>query len=250
MKTRLLAGERIMTDSLPLKRVFLWTLIVTLCISALIGVYAFLFGQFGDMEIKILLTTLSISFFSIIALACAAAFEMKKGSILAPLGLAVSLLGLLTFLPGIWGECFDSEAYGKTMGIVAIAGFALAHFCLLAIVPLEKSKRWVFYATSAFIFALAIHLSSWIIFEFHNEEFHIRIAGVLGILDGCGSLLVPILYKLGGRESFPPVPTGRLDRIELFCPRCGNRETYDVGTILCGKCSLKMNVEIVEEADE
>jgi hypothetical protein len=234
-----------MTDSFPLKRIFLLTLIVTLCISALIGVYAFLFGQFGDMEIKILLTTLSISYFSIISLACAAAFEMRRGSILAPIGLIVSLLGIMLFLPGIWGECFDSEAYAKTMGIVAIAGFAFAHFCLLAIVPLETSKRWTFYATSAFIFALAIHLSSWIIFEFDNEEWHIRIAGILGILDGCGSLIVPILYKLSGGESSPP-PSGRLDRIQLSCPRCGEPETYDVGTILCNKCGLKMNFQIVE----
>ena len=230
----------------PLKQVFLRTLIVALLGSALTGIYAFLFGDFGETEVKILLTTLSISYFSIISLACAAAFEAKKGGVLAPIGLALSVLGFVAYLPGIWAEWFDSEIYGKSMGILAIFGFSVAQSCLLALVPLQKPIRWVVFSTVGIIFALAILISGMIVFEPH-EEWLFRFVGVLGILDGCGSVLIPVLYKLGGKSD-GTTPSGSLDRIELSCPRCGHRETYPVGTIRCGKCSLEIQVEITKES--
>ncbi len=67
-----------MSDSIPLKQTLLRTLIGALILSALIGIYAFLFGDFGETEVKILLTTLTISYFSVTSLACAAAFEKKN----------------------------------------------------------------------------------------------------------------------------------------------------------------------------
>ena len=83
-------------------------------------------------------------------------------------------------------------------------------------------------------------------FEPH-KEWLFRFVGVLGILDGCGSVLIPVLYKLGGKSD-GTTPSGSLDRIELSCPRCGHRETYPVGTIRCGKCSLEIQVEITKES--
>jgi len=229
-----------------LKQVFLRTLIVALVGSALIGIYAFLFGDFGETEVKILLTTLSISYFSIISLACAAAFEAKRGGILARIGLAVGVLGFVAYLPGIWAEWFENEGYGKSMVILAIFAFSFAQSCLLALVPLQKSIRWVVFSTVGIIFALAILISGMIVFE-ADEEWLFRFVGVLGILDGCGSVLIPVLYKLGGKSD-GIIPSESLDRIELFCPRCGHREAYSVGTIRCGKCALEIRVEIAEES--
>jgi ribosomal protein L37E len=30
----------------------------------------------------------------------------------------------------------------------------------------------------------------------------------------------------------------------LTCPRCGHRESYNVGTVRCAECSLEIRVEI------
>ena len=234
-----------MAGKWSLKQVFLRTLIVALVGSALIGIYAFLFGDFGETEVKILLTTLSISYFSIISLACAAAFEARRGGVLAPIGLVVGILGFVAYLPGIWAEWFESETYGKSMAILAIFGFSLAQSCLLALVPLQKPIRWVVFSTVGIIFALAILISGMIVFE-SDEEWLFRFVGVLGILDGCGAVLIPVLYKLGSRSD-AIMPSESLDRIELFCPRCRHRETYPISTITCGKCSLEIRVEIAEE---
>ncbi len=89
-----------MVGKWSLKQIFLRTLIVALVASALVGIYAFLFGQFGPYEVKILVTALSISYFSITSLACGTAFEKKNGAVLPALGLGISLLGFLTFMPG------------------------------------------------------------------------------------------------------------------------------------------------------
>jgi len=235
--------SRDMAGKLSLKRAFLRTLMVTLVASALFGIYAFLFGDFGETEIKILLTTLSISYFSVTSLSCAVALEKGKGSILAPVGLAAGILGFLVFVPGIWAEWWDSEAFSKSMAILAIFAFSFAQGCLLALVPLKRSIHWAFWATVTAIFVLATFISGMIVFEADHEWFF-RIAGVLGILDGCGSLLIPLLYKVSSK---PPLEIGgsrSLDSIELACPRCAHRDKYAVGIIRCVECSLEIRVEI------
>ena len=71
-------------------------------------------------------------------------------------------------------------------------------------------------------------------------------AGILGILNGCGSLVIPVLYKLGGKTTEAMIH-GDLGRIELFCPRCGSRETYPIGEITCNNCSLEITVGVSDE---
>ena len=233
-----------MSEKRSLKQVFLRTFIATVVASALIGIYVFLFGDFGETEVRILLTTLTISYFSVTSLACSAAFEQRKAGLLAPAGIVVSAVGFVVFMPGIWVQDYEWEAYGKLMLILGIFAFSIAQACLLAPVPLGRSVRWIFFAVVAAIFALASLISAMIIFETHEEWLH-RIVGVLGILDGCGSLVIPVLYKLGGKSA-EMVAAGSLDRIELTCPRCGHREQYAVGSIECKQCSLGIRVEVIE----
>ena len=236
-----------MAGKWSLKQIFLRTLVVAVVASASIGIYVFLFGDFGDTEVRILMTTLNISYFSVTSLACAAAFEGRKAGWLPAVGLGVSIVGFLIFMPGIWVQDYEWEAYGKLMLILGIFAFSFAQVCLLALVPLKRPVRWMFFTVVAVIFALALLISGKIVFEIFDESFF-RIAGVLGILDGCGSLIIPVLYKLGG-GSAEAIVDGSLDRIELACPRCGRRDEYAVGSIKCKKCSLEIRVEVLGDAN-
>ncbi len=236
-----------MVEKRVLKRAFLRTFIATMVASASVGIYILLVGRVGETEARILLTTLTISYFSVTSLACAAAFEQKKGGLMAPAGLVVSAVGFVVFMPGIWVQNYDWDAYGKLMAILGIFAFSLGQACLLALVPLGRPVRWIFFAVVAVIFALASLISAMIIFEPHDEWFP-RIMGVLGILDGCGSLVIPVLYKLGG-TSAEMVADGSPDRIELICPRCGHRDEYAVGAIECKKCSLGIRVEVLDHVE-
>jgi len=236
-----------MNDNLPLKRTLLRTLIGALILSALIGIYAFLFGDFGETEVKILLTTLGVSYFSVTSLACAAAFEKKRAPLLTIPGLAAAVVGFLMVVPGIWAEWFDSEPYGKTTAILAIFSFSFAQACLLSLATLERRYRWVLYGGLGSIFALALVVSGMIVFE-ADDEWLFRFAGVLGILDGCATVSVPVLYKLGTNETGQFLE-GPFREIELRCPRCGQQGMFCLGEIACRNCSLKIRIEVDEVAN-
>lgn len=235
-----------MSENIPLKRTLLWTLIGALILSALIGIYAFLFGNFGDTEVKILLTTLAVSYFSVTSLACAAAFEKKRAPLLTIPGLATGVFGFLMFVPGIWAEWFDTEPYAKTTIILGIFSFSFAQACLLSLATLEQRFQWVLYSGLGSIFALAMLVSGMIVFEADNEWL-LRFAGVIGILDGCATVSIPVLYKLGTNETGQFIE-GPFREIELRCPRCRQQRTFPLGETVCETCSLKIRIEVEDDS--
>ncbi len=235
-----------MGTSISIKRVFLHTVIATLVLAALVGIYVFLFGSFGRTEAKILCTTLTICYFSITSLACSAAFEKHRQPLLSIPGLTLGLLGLGFFIPGIWAEWYEVQAVAKAMGIVGVLSFSFAQASLLSLAPLQRRLAWVFYAAVASILVLAAIISAMILFEPHDEHTVIRVLGVVAILDGCLSLCVPILHRLGGKQTAQQA-TETYQQIELACPRCGERGSYPLGDIKCPKCSLRIRVQIREE---
>lgn len=237
-----------MITNCALKQVLLRILAGALVLSALVAIYVFLFGDFGDTEAKILVTTLSVSFFSVTSLGCAAAQDKKKCLYLATPGVVTGLVGFVLFLPLIWAEWWDSEAYSKAMGILALFAFSFAQACLLSLTSLEGRFKWVFSVAVVCIFSLAMFLSGMIVFE-ADDEWLIRVVGVIGILDGCASLSVPVLSKLGRKQS-DRVADQPYQHVELVCPRCRHQSVYPIGEIECTNCSLKMKVEIYEGSSE
>src|SRR5271166_2797774 len=90
---------------------FLLSMIVGgLVLAAFVGIYVLLFGTFGQMEVKILLTTLSISYFSVTSLACAAAYEKRRNVLLSIPGIALSIAGFVLFLSIVWADLWRYEA--------------------------------------------------------------------------------------------------------------------------------------------
>ena len=229
-----------MNQNWPLKQTLLRILVGAVILSALIGIYAVLFGKFGKTELKILLTTLTVSYFSVTSLACAAAFEKRIFPWLTVPGLATACIGFLTFVYCIWAE-HDSGRYANSMITLGLFSFSFAQACLLSLAKLGPRFQWVLYFTLGSIFAGAGLILHMIVFQFRNEMV-IRLAVLIGILDGCGTLSIPVLYKLGtNRNQFAP---GSFQAIELRCPRCGQRGTFPIGEIVCQNCSLRIRVEV------
>jgi hypothetical protein len=234
---------------MSMRRIFLQTIIATLVLTALVGIFVFLFGSFGKTEAKILGTTLTICFFSITSLACSAAFEKKRYPLLFIPGLVLGIAGFLLFIPGIWAEWFEIEAAAKVMAIVGVLSFSFAQACLLSLAILERRLEWAFYTAVALILALALIISGMIVFEPHGDwimRVLLRVVGVVAILDACFSLCVPILQRLGSRQTTEKA-TEAYNQIELVCPRCGQRGSYPLGDIKCSKCSLGIRVQIGED---
>ena len=155
----------------------------------------------------------------------------------------MAVVGLLLYVPAIWAEWFDTEAVGKTMAIVGLFSFSFAQCCLLSLATLQRQVAWLFYAAVTAILLLAAIISGIIVFDPHDEEWLMRTVGVVAILDGCFSLCVPILHRLGSRQTVRQTAIA-YQQIELVCPRCGKRGTYSVGEIVCRKCSLTIRVQV------
>lgn len=235
-----------------LKKLFLWLLIVSLILTALMGIYVFLLGSWGYFEERCLLTTLSVAFFSMTALASAALLARRRGFLLAvplsALGIGVAVMGLPLSLGAIWIRGLsNNDEVVKTVMVAAIFSFSFGQASVLGLAPMRGRLRWVYWTTLCAIGALAVTGSAMIFFEIDDEPFF-RALGVMGILDGCGTLVTPILAKLYGvRRAERAADRAIADQVDLFCPRCGLRSAYPLGDITCADCGLKLRVTVAEE---
>jgi hypothetical protein len=247
MLSTLQRGEA-MTARWSLKRSLLYSLIAALVLSAVFGIYVFLFGTFGDTEVRLLVTTLAVSCYSLMSLGCAVAWEKRRTRVLSLPGLVVCGLGFLFLLACIWVEGYDSEWFAKATGILAIFALSFAQASVLSLARLKPRQGWLSWTAVVSIFSLAILISTMIVVEV-DDEWWFRAVGVVAIVDGCASLTIPILHKLAGLPSAAGQFAEAYPRIELTCPRCGHRAEYPVGPIQCTQCSLRIRVEVSAKGD-
>jgi hypothetical protein len=193
-----------MESSFNFKRTFLLTMIVSLSISALIGIVIFLFGDFGETEGRLLMTTLTIGGYSLTGLCCSVLFEKKRFTGLAVAGMVASFLGFLFTVLVIW-EALDMESEWTWKGIFLflIVAFSTAHISLLLLIRSDRGLvKGALAATVAFISIVAAMLI-WFAFTGFDieEEFFYRLLGVFAILDVLGTIVTPILHKVySGKE--------------------------------------------------
>ena len=193
-----------MDTTFNFKRTFLLTMIVSLSISALIGIVIFLFGNFGETEGRLLMTTLTIGGYSLTGLCCSVLFEKKRFTGLAVAGIGASFLGFLFTLLVIW-EALDmeSEWTWKGLFLFLIVAFSTAHMSLLLLI--QSDNRLVKGSLAATVGFIAIVAAMLIWFTFTGfdieEEFFYRLLGVFAILDVLGTIVTPILHKVySGKE--------------------------------------------------
>ena len=88
--------------NLDFKKYFLRTLVIALSISALIGIFIFLLGDFGETEFRLLVTTLTIGGYSLTGLCSATIQNRKEFKVFSTIGMLVSILGFLAAIVAIW----------------------------------------------------------------------------------------------------------------------------------------------------
>ena len=182
------------------KKVFLITLVISLSISAILGVIIFLVGNFGEIQVRTLLTTLTIGGFSLTGLCCATLLGKGRFSKFASLGMIFSIWGFLFTTSLIWGiiswSFFDN--LWKVMIITIILAFSTAHASLLLLIKSDKTIVNVSLTTTLlFIFLVALELITLTFIEFRNiDGLWWRILGVFAILDVLGTVITPILSKV------------------------------------------------------
>lgn len=167
----------------------------------MIGIFVFLFGELGDLEAKLLITTASIGGFSLTGLCCAADPDLKLGGIKIPqLGMIASVLGFLIAFVMIW-DIIDPDYTWQLVLAMIVVAVTMAHLSLISLLkPKAGYIQTIRKLTIFFVLLTALCVLFFIIIEFEGASFLYRILGVFAILNVLGTISLPILNLVAAKD--------------------------------------------------
>jgi hypothetical protein len=178
----------------PFKKAFLYSLVASVVFSALLGILAILSGNWDWFQVRILLTTVTISGASICGLACGAYLATQRGRTLPLTGIALALAGAAMLIAGMWIEA-RSEHYWKLAVSVSVFAVAAGHLALLSMARLAEWFLWSLVVAYAVILGVASLIVLLIWAEFHGAGMF-QLLGVAAIVDAAITILIPIFHWL------------------------------------------------------
>jgi hypothetical protein len=192
-----------MVDFAEFKKFFLFNLIGSLVVSALVAVFTVLFGEFNEVTGRVLLTLLMVIVHSLVSLIFI--WDDKKQNTFERLSFFINVLFILivvsfiTSIFGIW-KIIPSEMVGNLYQLYFVLGFASLHGDILSkALNKENYLNWIVYVNYLFMAIVVVMLQP-VIFRSNPfvdlGEFYFRSLGAAGIVDGTLSILAIIFYKL------------------------------------------------------
>lgn len=186
-----------------IRRFFLHLLITSVAVSAIVGIAVVLFGDFGDFETKVLLTTLTISVTSVLGLACGVSFETRRGGKLPLAGIFFAVAAAILWIVMIWYTPIrPADWFPKSTATATLLAVASSHLSLLYIARLDQRFVWSRYAVTIAVWGITGFLLYMLWLEpAISEDLSGRILGVLSILIAALTVITPVFHKLS-----TPVP--------------------------------------------
>ncbi len=181
-----------------LKRLFLYVLIASVAVSALIGIGVLLFGNFGEFETRILMSTLIVTTVSVLGLACGACLEARRARIIPLAGIVFSVASGLLWMIMLWSSFEQRNAtFIHSLMTVTILALACAHVSLLSLATLDRRFRWSLIAVHIFVWSLA-GLTIFVIWAHidPSDNMIARVMGVLSIVIAALTVVTPVFHKL------------------------------------------------------
>jgi hypothetical protein len=211
------------------------TLLISIAVSALLGIYAVLVGHFGEFEAKILGTSAAISIASLLAMASFAGWELPASRLVSRAGVATSIVALVFTIGGIW-VATESETGWKLVASIWLVAGACAHATLVMLARLAPAQHWLRIAThgTTVMLVMAILAALW-----GDGDGMWRALAVLSILEGAATLAL-VVFHFVNRLAPPAGPVAEV----CFCPRCGKRLWHPAGEIRCHHCELCFFIEL------
>ncbi|MCU0239660.1 MAG: hypothetical protein MUC29_09475 [Pyrinomonadaceae bacterium] len=192
-------------ENLNVKKLFLYTLIASVALSALIGIIVILVGNFGELEGKVLATTFTIAVTSILGLACGAYLETKQAKILPSVGIIFSIISAIFFFVLIWGgTVWKEDVFFKSLTTATTFAVACSHLSLISIPKLDSKFQWSKITLHACVWILSAILL-WILWVeiYANNGIVFRLIAVLSIVIAALTIVTPVFYKLS--NSLPEI---------------------------------------------
>lgn len=166
-------------------------------ISAIVAIGVLLFGSFGSIEVRVLMTTLTITGASILGLASGAYFELGRRRVMPLAGIVLSVAAaLMTFLI-IWNVADESETFIKATATVTLLALSCSHLSLLSLATLDPRFRWTRVLAFVTVWTLSGILLWLMWFEPEGwSDIIARIIGVLSILIAAVTVTTPVFHRL------------------------------------------------------
>ncbi|MFP7760156.1 hypothetical protein [Marisediminicola sp. LYQ85] len=187
-----------------LRRAAVIAVLVSLVAAAVIGIVAVLSGDFGEVQGRILLTTLLVAAFGITAL-CHLAVLGRPVRVMGFVGIAVSAVAVLSAAVLIWADWSTiddiSDTLWKAFGVGGVLAVALAHTNLMLLLaqrtsPVLRAGLW---ATVALIGILALLIILPIVTDGEIPgdayEGYTRVVAVVAILNVLGTITLPVMAR-------------------------------------------------------
>jgi hypothetical protein len=188
--------------NINLKKFFLYLLIASVALSALIGIGVILLGNFGELETKVLLTTMTVTITSILGLACGAYLETGRGKILPIAGIAFAVVSCALWIFLVWYGTVHQDFFAKTLLSLTLLAASCSHLSLISLARLDKRFLWSNYAVQIAVWMLTAFLLYLIWIEKHFEsDFIPRVIGVLSIIIAALTITTPVFHRLSNQSS-------------------------------------------------
>lgn len=226
------------------QRGLLFGFIGSICLCGLIGIYAIVFGSFGWLELRVMLSTAAVGAASVLALASAVVVERGRSTPIGVSGLIAASVALVLILVLVWANGIEPEPVARFAWGACVLSVACPHAGLLLLARLHRGYEFVRVSTLVCI-AVLTGLLLWLCVSSDGSDLFMRAVAVSAILTVVGTIAVPILHRISGIRAADAVVTTTL-QLAATCPRCAKQQTLPVGRSQCS-CGLRFNIEIEEE---
>lgn len=209
------------------RRIAVWVIVVSLVITAAIGIFSLVTGSLDETRAKIMLTTLSVAAFSILSL-CHLAVLGRAIKIVGWMGIGTSIIAFASSATLIWWNWDDlafqpNDFYMTVTKTFAVSGIVAVSFAHANLMLLLANAPWNWVRTSLMVTLVLIAVVPTLVIppiltdgEFPPvsfQETYWRFFGVVLILDALGTIALPVTtlilrsQKRHDREVSPPAVT-------------------------------------------
>jgi len=180
------------------RRLFLWALVASLCVTAAIAIGTLLFAEFDDTAARILLTTTFLSVACLLSLPAGVLLDQGRAPALAWWTIAAAAAGFLMAMGVVWADPDDDWVWklALTFGLAALAG-AQASASTSRRSPADSRRLvWIYVLGIVLTVVLATLIAVAVWLEIQDSSGYFRILGATAVAAVLATLLQPILRRL------------------------------------------------------
>ncbi|MDH6181242.1 hypothetical protein M2152_001424 [Microbacteriaceae bacterium SG_E_30_P1] len=179
--------------------------IVSLSIAALLGIVTLFTGEFGEIQAKVLLTTLLTAGFAITSL-CHLAVVGRALRLVGFVGIAASFGALILGLVLIWASWDNwSDGWDTTLKAFLVLSIVAASLAQANLLLLLASRQQTVIRVGLIITLVAVALVALLVtltivsdgeIPGRDGDLYWRVVGVVAILDVLGTIVLPVLGRV------------------------------------------------------